>query len=128
LPAESNHLLVGVCTLLAEIEHFSSAAKKLNKHYPGMEYQHKQGHTSNILCRIQKNYCCQRSIKIRHDITLQQGEQQGHQMLRQTLGDFHINLQSPPSHIQQSQFQQRIVQEIIQQFGPTQIVLFEPPE
>ncbi len=29
--------------------------------------------------------------------------------------------------IQRSQFQQRIVQEIIQLFGPTQIVLFEPP-
>ncbi len=43
------------------------------------------------------------------------------------LGDFHINLQLPLSHIQQSQFQQGIVQEIIQQFGPTQIVLFEPP-
>ncbi len=43
------------------------------------------------------------------------------------LGDFHINLQLPPSHIRQSQFQQGIVQEIIQQFGPTQIVLFEPP-
>jgi hypothetical protein len=48
-------------------------------------------------------------------------------MARQTLGDFHINLQSPLSHIQQSQFQQGIVQEIIQQFGPTQFVLFEPP-
>jgi hypothetical protein len=48
-------------------------------------------------------------------------------MARQTLGYFHINLQSPPSHIQQSQFQQGIVQEIIQQFGPTQIVLFKPP-
>jgi hypothetical protein len=48
-------------------------------------------------------------------------------MARQMLGDFHINLQLPPSHIQQSQFQQGIVQEIIQQFGPTQIVLFEPP-
>jgi hypothetical protein len=43
------------------------------------------------------------------------------------LGDFHINLRLPLSHIQQSQFQQGIVQEIIQQFGPTQIVLFEPP-
>ncbi len=42
------------------------------------------------------------------------------------LGDFHINLQLPLSHIQQSQFHQGIVQEIIQQFGPTQIVLFEP--
>ncbi len=31
------------------------------------------------------------------------------------------------SHIWQSQFQRGIVQEIIQQFGPTQIVLFEPP-
>ncbi len=41
------------------------------------------------------------------------------------LGDFHINLQLPLSHIQQSQFQQGIVQEIIQQFGPTQNVLFE---
>jgi len=48
-------------------------------------------------------------------------------MARQTLGDFHINLQLPLSHIRQSQFQQGIVQEIIQQFGPTQIVLFEPP-
>jgi hypothetical protein len=47
-------------------------------------------------------------------------------MARRTLGDFHINLQLPPSHIQRSQFQQGIVQEIIQQFGPTQIVLFEP--
>jgi hypothetical protein len=43
------------------------------------------------------------------------------------VGDFHINLQLPPSHIQQSQFQQGIVQEIIQQFSPTQIVLFELP-
>jgi hypothetical protein len=48
-------------------------------------------------------------------------------MARRTLGDFHINLQSPMSHIQRSQFQQGVVQEIIQQFGPTQIVLFEPP-
>jgi hypothetical protein len=48
-------------------------------------------------------------------------------MARQTLGDFHINLQLPLSHIQQSQFQQGIVQEIIQQFGHTQIVLFEMP-
>ncbi len=43
------------------------------------------------------------------------------------LGDFRINLQLPLSHIRGSQFQQGIVQEIIQQFGPTQIVLFEPP-
>jgi hypothetical protein len=48
-------------------------------------------------------------------------------MARQTLGDFHINLLLPLSNIQRSQFQQGIVQEIIQQFGPTQIVLFEPP-
>jgi len=48
-------------------------------------------------------------------------------MARQTLGDFHINLLPPLSHIQQSQFQKGIVQEIIQQFGPTHIVLFEPP-
>jgi hypothetical protein len=48
-------------------------------------------------------------------------------MAQPTLGDFHINLQLPPSHIPRSQFQQEIVQEIIQQFGPTQIVLFEPP-
>ncbi len=47
-------------------------------------------------------------------------------MAGRTLGDFHINLQLPPSHIPQSQFQQEIVQDIIQQFGPTQIVLFEP--
>ncbi len=43
------------------------------------------------------------------------------------LGDFHINLQSPLSHIQRSQFQQGIVQEIIQRFGPTQIVLLKLP-
>ncbi len=104
-----------------------SAAEKSNRHCPGTEYQHKQGHTSNILCRIQKNYCCQRCIKICQDITLQQGEQQRHQMARRTLGDFYINLQSPLSHIPQSQFQQGMVQEIIQQFGLTQIVLFEPP-
>ncbi len=48
-------------------------------------------------------------------------------MARQTLGDFHINLQLPMSHIQRSQFPQGVVQEIIQQIGPTQIVLFEPP-
>ncbi len=48
-------------------------------------------------------------------------------MARRMLGDFHINLQSPLSHIGRSQFQQGIVQEIIQQFSPTQIVLFEPP-
>jgi hypothetical protein len=47
-------------------------------------------------------------------------------MARQTLGDFHTNLLLPLSHIGGSQFQQGIVQEIIQQFGPTQIVLFEP--
>jgi hypothetical protein len=92
-----------------------------------MEYQHKRGHTSNILCRIQKNYCCQCCIKICQDITLQQGEQRQPQMAQQTLGDFHIYLQLPPSHIPRSQFQQEIVQEIIQKFGPTQIVLFEPP-
>ncbi len=48
-------------------------------------------------------------------------------MARRTLDDFHINLQLPLSHIQQSQFQQGFVQKIIQQFGPTQIILFEPP-
>ncbi len=48
-------------------------------------------------------------------------------MARQTLGHFHINLQLPMSHIQRSQFQQGVVQEIIQQISPTQIVLFEPP-
>jgi hypothetical protein len=47
-------------------------------------------------------------------------------MARQMLGDFHINLQLPLSHIRRPQLQQGIVQEIIQQFGPTQIVLFEP--
>jgi hypothetical protein len=47
-------------------------------------------------------------------------------MARQMLGDFHINLQLPLSRIRQSQFQQGIVLKIIQQFGPTQIVLFEP--
>ncbi len=106
---------------------FSSAVKKLSRHCPGTEYQHKRGHTSNILCRLQKNSHCQRCNKIRWDITLQWGERWWHQMARQTLGDFHINLQLPLSHIQQSQFQQVFVQEIIQLFCPTQIVLFEPP-
>jgi hypothetical protein len=68
---------------------------------------------------IQKNYRCQHSIKICQDITLQQGEQQQPQMAQQTLGVFHINIQSPPSHIPQSQFQQDFFQEIIQQLGPT---------
>ncbi len=49
---------------------FSSTVENLSRHCPGMEYQHKQGHTSNILCRIQKNYCCQCCIKNRQDITL----------------------------------------------------------
>ena len=48
-------------------------------------------------------------------------------MARRTLGDFHINLLLHLSHIRRSQFQQGIIQEIIQQFSPTQIVLFEPP-
>ncbi len=48
-------------------------------------------------------------------------------MARCMLDDFHINLQSSLSYIQQSQFQQGIVQEIIQQFSPTHIALFEPP-
>ena len=86
-----------------------------------------QRHTSNILCRIQKHSHCQRCNKVCWDITLQQGEQRLPQMAWRTLGDFHINLQLPPSHIPQSQFQQETVQEIIQQFGPTQIVLFKPP-
>ncbi len=38
-------------------------------------------------------------------------------MARWMLGDFHINLQLPPSHIPLSQFQQEIVQDNIQQFG-----------
>ncbi len=46
-------------------------------------------------------------------------------MAQQKLCDFNINLQLPPNHIPQSQFQQEIVWEIIQQFVPTQIVLFE---
>ncbi len=106
---------------------FSSAVEKLSRHCQGTEYQHKRKHTSNRLCRIQKDSHCQHCNKIRWDITLQQGEQQWHQMARRTLGDFHINLQSPMSHIWQAQFQQGIIQEIIQQFGPTQIVLFEAP-
>ena len=106
---------------------FSSAVEKLSRHCPGTEYQHKRGHTSNVLCRIQKNSPCQRCIKICWDITFQHGEQRRHQIARQTLGDFHINLQLPLSHIQGSQFQQGFVQEIIQQYGPTQSVLFEPP-
>ncbi len=38
---------------------FSSAVEKLSRHCPGTEYQHKGGHTSNILCRIHKNFHCQ---------------------------------------------------------------------
>jgi hypothetical protein len=104
-----------------------STVEKLSRSWQGTEYQHRRRHTSNILCRIQKNSHCQRCNKICWDITLQRGEQQRHQMARQTLGAFHINLKLPMSHTQQSQFQQGVVQEIIQQFGPTQIVLFEPP-
>ncbi len=106
---------------------FSSAVEKLSRHCSGTEYQHKQGHTSNILCRIQKNSPCQHCIKICWDIKFQWGERQWHQMARRTLDNFHINLLPPLSHIQRSQFQQGIVQEIIQQFCPTQMVLFEPP-
>ncbi len=47
-------------------------------------------------------------------------------MAQQMLGDLCMNTQLPPSHIPQSQFQQEIVQDFIQQFGPTQIVLFKP--
>jgi hypothetical protein len=47
-------------------------------------------------------------------------------MAQQMLGDFHISPQLPQSHIPQSQFQQEIVQEIIQQCGPTQNILFKP--
>ncbi len=106
---------------------FTCAVEKLSRHRPAMEYQHKRGHTSNISCGIQKNNRHQHCIKICRDMTLQQGEQQQPQMAWQTLGDFHINLQLPPSHIPWSQFQPEIVQEIIQQFGLTQIVLFKPP-
>ncbi len=70
-------------------------------------------------CEIKKIYCHQRCIKIQQDISLHQAEGRRLQMARQMLGDFHINLQSPLSHIPQWQFQQEIVQEIIQQFGPT---------
>jgi hypothetical protein len=48
-------------------------------------------------------------------------------MAQRTLGEFHINLQLLPSHIQQSQFQQGILQKNPEQFGPTQIALFELP-
>ncbi len=106
---------------------FSSAVEKFSRHCPETEYQHKWGHTSNILCRIQTNPPCQHCIKIRWDITFQQGEWRRHQMAGQTLGDFHINLLLPLSHIRWSLFQQGIVQEIIQQLGPTQIVRFELP-
>ncbi len=78
---------------------FSSAVEKLSRHCPGTEYQHKWGHTSNLLCRIQKNSPCQRCIKIHWDITFQWGERRRHQMARRMLGDFHINLQSLLSHI-----------------------------
>jgi hypothetical protein len=87
---------------------FPSAVEKLSRHCPGTEYQHKQEHTSNMLCRIQKNHCCQRCIKICRDITLQQGEQQWHQMSRQTLGDFHINLQLPPSQSDNHSFNREL--------------------
>ncbi len=53
---------------------FSSAVEKLSGHCPGTEYQPKREHTSNILCRIQKNSPCQRCIEICWNITFQQGE------------------------------------------------------
>jgi hypothetical protein len=59
---------------------FTSALEKLNRHRPAMEYQHEQGHTSNIFCRIQKNHRRQCCGNIPRDITLQQGEQQWPQM------------------------------------------------
>jgi hypothetical protein len=77
-----------MCTLLAESftswgvhiagrnQAFTSAVEKLSRHCSATKYQHKRGHTSNISCRIQKNYCRQRCNKIRRDITLQQREQQ----------------------------------------------------
>jgi hypothetical protein len=55
------------------------------------------------------------------------GSNNGPKWHDKTLGDFHINLQKPPSHIPRSQFQQEIAQEIMQQFGPTQIILFKLP-
>ncbi len=51
---------------------FSSAVEKLSRHCPETEYQHKWGHSSNILCRIQKKSHCQYCIKICWDITLQE--------------------------------------------------------
>jgi hypothetical protein len=66
---------------------FTSAVEKLSWNCPATEYQHKQGHTSNISCRIQKNYRHQRCVKIWQDITLQQGERRRPQMAQQTLGN-----------------------------------------
>ncbi len=76
---------------------FARAVEKLSRHCPATEYQHKQGRASNISCGIQKNYRHQHCIKICQNITLQKGEWQQPQMARRTLGDFHINLQSPLS-------------------------------
>ncbi len=55
---------------------FSSAVEKLSRHCPGTEYQHKRGHTSNILCKIQKDSLCQCCIKSHWDITFQWREWQ----------------------------------------------------
>ncbi len=99
---------------------FSSAVEKLNRRCLGTErYHHKRGHTGNIVLNTEKM-----QLSASH---FNNGERQLHQMARQMLGDFYMNIQSPPSHIRWSQFQQGLVQEIIQQFSPTQIVLFELP-
>ncbi len=46
-----------------------STVEKSSRHCQWMEYQHKRRHTSNILCRIQKNSHCQCCNKICWDIT-----------------------------------------------------------
>ncbi len=103
---------------------FSSAVEKSSRHCPGTEYQHKQGHTSNILCRIQKNYLCSAALKFAEISHYNKGSNNG------TNGKTIVRWLSyqPPIASEPywwSQFQQGMVQEIIQKLGPTQIVLFE---
>ncbi len=92
-----------------------------------------QEQNTNINSGIQAIYCAEYKKNPPHSAAIKfaevshynKGSNNGTKW--QDKGEFHINLQLPPSHIRQPQFQQGIIQEIIQQFGPTQIVLFELP-
>jgi hypothetical protein len=105
--------ITAVCTALkfAEISHYNKGSNDGPK-----------WHNERLVTFISTSDCLQ-AISHNHSFNRKLSKK----LSRQMLGDFHINLLLPLSHIRRSQFQQGIVQEIIQQFGPTQTVLFEPP-